>query len=171
MQEAITYISALDVYDRYGLAVCSSYLKSLYSAVASGTYSATSLLMYTIASLAELDMELAQSYSVQLKYKDKAHFSLRYCCYEFLLLLRQFDDKQPKLATELQEVTIELPVGVLAMICRSNRVSRATAKSFIAMRLKNRSCMLREGELAARCQHVISAHSWTCSCYLQLKSR
>ena len=67
MQQVTTYTSALDVYDRYGLAICTTYLKSLYCAVASGSYSATSLLMYTVVSMAALDMERAQFYSQQLR--------------------------------------------------------------------------------------------------------
>lgn len=149
-QEVLTYTSILDVYDRYGLSVCSAYLKSLYNAVIAGSYSARSFLLYVCMSLAGLDIEEARSYSQQLQQKTSLSSVVNDCCLTFMVLLEDYDEKQPRLLTELQEATQELPVEVLALIFRSRRISKTIGHCFISLRLKQRSCLLRERELAAR---------------------
>ncbi|CAH6420647.1 Hypothetical protein POVR2_LOCUS214 [uncultured virus] len=175
-QQVVTYISALDVYDRYGLVVCSAYLHALYSAVVAGSYSGCSLLAYVSMSMAGLDMEGAQYYLPEASEVDPQPLPSRLseCCLTFLSLLSDYDKKQPRLASEIQQVTIELPVEVLAMICRSRRVSKRIGQHFLSLRLKQRSCMLREGELAARSLYTVSvqlgSRIWTsCSTMMVLQ--
>ena len=141
-----SYISAIDVYDKYGLQVCCSFVNFLYTAVMNETYHSRSLLVYAIASIALLDRPFAELIMSQSG-DDSLESILREVCDSLIETVLELDEKQPKLAHELEIVTHDLPVEILSLIFRSRRVNKATSQHFISSR---RDRTLRDGELQAR---------------------
>ncbi|CAH6420292.1 Hypothetical protein POVR2_LOCUS117 [uncultured virus] len=141
-----TYISIVDIYERYGLETACAFIQAVYTAVRSKTYRGTSMLLYVLGSLAVLDSKAADIY---LKHSNEQGvsailFEATDCLVELLI---ELENSQPKLAKKLETVTHELPTELLSIIFNSRRVDKATRALLLDSR---RSRDIRQGELAAR---------------------
>lgn len=139
-----SWISVVDVYDKYGLEMAYSYLHKIYHCQLSIKHPAW-LAAYLVASLATLRPDFAGLINQAMK-SESEQLSLL-CCSTLLADLVLLDTQQPRLLCDIEPHTTVLPVEILARIFNSRRISKTIAAELA----QQRSCRpLRLGELGAR---------------------
>lgn len=123
-----TTISAVNVYDAYGLDVTRSFLEYLYYNKYNAEYPSW-LAVYLYGSLCVVKPEILDT----MEY-ETSKYGVLYLCSMLLLELTQTDAKQPKMLGELTTVEQHLPEEVLNKILDSTRLSNAMTRSLVASR-------------------------------------
>ena len=148
----ITYVSAVDVYETYGLDIAYSFLRAIRTSNSESTSAHRVLVMaYLISSLSILDEGMATLLIRTMDELLQLHV-IANCCNMLFDKMIELEEKKAKLAHPL-ETTNEcpLPTELLAMVFQSVRVNHSTRSSWLQIRSQERRTNgLRQGELEAR---------------------
>ncbi|CAH6421546.1 Hypothetical protein POVR2_LOCUS387 [uncultured virus] len=142
------YVSAVDIYDKYGIRIVHAFLYQLLSRVK--LYDIQAIALYLIGSLAVLNehdlyVKLLERPSTKHR-EDNLLQTINKSCHKLLELFRDTEAMYP-INKSVERVTQELPVELLAIIFKSTRVNKATRGIYLASRQGRE---LRAGEMAIR---------------------
>ncbi|CAH6421543.1 Hypothetical protein POVR2_LOCUS386 [uncultured virus] len=144
------YISAVDVYDRYGIRIAHTFLYRLLTLVK--IHDIEAIALYLVGSLAVLDehdlyVKLLERRSVKHR-EDNLLQTINKSCHKLLEVFRDIEAMYPACnSIEQLDAQYQLPVELLAIIFKSARINKSTRQVYLASRQARE---LREGEMAIR---------------------